>query len=238
MVTFTKRRRGSRATSRRRRLSTGSSRVLFRRSSLRSLPRNQPPCTNVSSESIRTIGAEDALRRVAHFLPTFKNGSLHDDLRALFAQRNGVVHLGEDAARKDALRLRLSFVAACEQLLSDVGSDASRFWWPHEEVAARWNQDARSEAEQAVQDKLDAANRRFQLTGDVVTPASVYDRLSFLRDELSDSIVECPVCGLPCLARGYPETAPADLDAAVALFVEGLSCDVCGLQLNAGELKF
>src|SRR4051812_42459031 len=51
MVTFTKRRRGSRATSRRRRLSTGSSRVLFRRSSLRSLPRTQPPCTNVSLPS-------------------------------------------------------------------------------------------------------------------------------------------------------------------------------------------
>src|SRR3954468_10613160 len=54
MVTFTKRRRGSRATSRRRRLSPASSRVLFRRSSLRSLPRSQPPCTNVSLPSGRT----------------------------------------------------------------------------------------------------------------------------------------------------------------------------------------
>src|SRR3954471_6892667 len=37
-----------------RRLSTGSSAVLFFASSLRSLPRNQPPCTNVSLPSGRT----------------------------------------------------------------------------------------------------------------------------------------------------------------------------------------
>src|SRR3954471_7105855 len=40
--------------SRARRLSTGSSDVLFEASSLRSLPRSQPPCTNVSLPSGRT----------------------------------------------------------------------------------------------------------------------------------------------------------------------------------------
>jgi len=38
-------------------------------------------------------------------------------------------------------------------------------------------------------------------------------------------------------ATGSPDTAPADLDEAVALFVDGLSCDVCGLHLSAGELQ-
>ena len=192
---------------------------------------------SAASESIRTIGAEEALRRVAHFVPTFKNGPVHDGLRALFAQRNGVVHLGEAAARNDALRLRLSFVAACEQLLADIGSDASRFWRRHEELAARWGQESRSDTEQAVHDKVDAAKRRFELMGDVVTPASMYDRLSFLHEEFTDAIVDCPVCGVPCHATGYPETAPADLDEAVALFVTCLWCDVCALHLSAGELQ-
>lgn len=89
-----------------------------------------------------------------------------------------------------------------------------------------------------VQDKLDAANRRFQLVGDVATPASAYDRLSLWHDDdLAEAIVDCPVCGLPCLATGYPETAPANFDAAVAVFVEVLACEVCGLHLYAGELQ-
>jgi hypothetical protein len=193
---------------------------------------------SAASESIRTIGAEEALRRVAHFVPTFENGPVHDGLRALFTQRNGVVHLGEAGARNDAQRLRLSFVAACQQLLADIGSDASRFWRPHEELAARWGQDARSETERSVHDKVDAAKRRFQLVGDVVTPASMYDRLSFLREEFTDAIVDyCPACRLPCHATGYPDTAPADLDEDVALFVTDLWCDVCGLHLTRGELQ-
>ena len=53
-MTFTKRLRGSGLTSRLRRLRTGSNLRLLRRSSLRSLARSQPPCTNVSLPSGRT----------------------------------------------------------------------------------------------------------------------------------------------------------------------------------------
>src|SRR3954465_13208221 len=51
MTTWTNRLRGKGETSRALRLRVGSSSVLFRRSSLRSLPRSQPPCTNVSLPS-------------------------------------------------------------------------------------------------------------------------------------------------------------------------------------------
>src|SRR3954451_2378323 len=54
IVTFTKRLRGSDLTSRARRLRTGSSGLLFRASSLRSLARSQPPCTKVCLPSGRT----------------------------------------------------------------------------------------------------------------------------------------------------------------------------------------
>src|SRR3954462_14523522 len=53
MTTFTQRLRESERTSRARRLSQGSRSVLLRASSLRSLPRTQPPCTNVSLPSGR-----------------------------------------------------------------------------------------------------------------------------------------------------------------------------------------
>src|SRR3954451_10903703 len=51
MTTWTNRLRGKGETSRALRLRVGSSSVLFRRSSLRSLPRTQPPCTKVSLPS-------------------------------------------------------------------------------------------------------------------------------------------------------------------------------------------
>src|SRR3954447_13602809 len=51
MTTWTNRLRGKGETSRALRLRVGASSVLFRRSSLRSLPRTQPPCTNVSLPS-------------------------------------------------------------------------------------------------------------------------------------------------------------------------------------------
>src|SRR4051812_45781751 len=51
MIALTKRFGGSGDTSAARRPRTGSSGVLFRASSLRSLARNQPPCTNVSLPS-------------------------------------------------------------------------------------------------------------------------------------------------------------------------------------------
>src|SRR4051794_24925978 len=54
MVAFTYRLGDSGDRSPFRRLSTGSSEVLFLASSLRSLPRSQPPCTNVSLPSGRT----------------------------------------------------------------------------------------------------------------------------------------------------------------------------------------
>src|SRR3954469_3409067 len=54
MVAFTYRLGDSGERSPFRRLRTGSSDVLFEASSLRSLPRSQPPCTNVSLPSGRT----------------------------------------------------------------------------------------------------------------------------------------------------------------------------------------
>src|SRR3954451_12217305 len=54
MTTSTQVSSGSGSTSAARRLSTGASGVLFAASSLRSLPRSQPPCTKVSLPSGRT----------------------------------------------------------------------------------------------------------------------------------------------------------------------------------------
>src|SRR3954452_2339025 len=54
MTTSTQVSGGSGSTSAARRLSTGASGVLFAASSLRSLPRTQPPCTKVSLPSGRT----------------------------------------------------------------------------------------------------------------------------------------------------------------------------------------
>jgi hypothetical protein len=189
-----------------------------------------------AAQSIRTIGAEEALRRVGAFMPRLTGARENEGLRELFAQRNGVVHLGEVAARSDAVRLRSPFVAACELLLADIGHEPRRFWGENHEIAARWAQQADDEAEQAVHDKLDAARRRYELGAGGIAPMVMYEHLMRDHDPLTEAIIDCPACGLPCTVSGYPEEAAAGAEAAFELLVTNLDCAACHLYLSGSDL--
>ena len=96
------------------------------------------PPTEPVPQSIRTIGAEVALVRASRFVAGLSyQGRQSKGLRELFAERNGVVHLGQAAAREDADRLRWPFVSACELLLADIRHDPARYWGTNYDTAAR-----------------------------------------------------------------------------------------------------
>jgi hypothetical protein len=187
--------------------------------------------------SVRTIGANDALQRVGAFIPRLSGGREREGLAELFGQRNGVVHLGDVAARDEALNVRGPFITASELLLTDLEQDPAGFWGRNHGTAARWAKDAQDEADQAVQDLLESSRRRFRLRWGSLFSQDVEQRRAAererlqRRDPVSEAVVDCPACGMPCLITGNPaDSAPED-DSAYDLEVELLQCDMCGLAL-------
>jgi hypothetical protein len=204
---------------------------------------------NLNALSMRTIGAETALRLVQHVhaaFPPFEQQPL------VLRVRNAAVHMALiDKAELRGAVLQMSRMT--ESLLTELGVDRDHFWGDHGKPVVNSLLDAaRTALQHAVAAKMAAAGERLNRLTQDAPPRARAAILAALSGRLTgssdfDAPRACPVCAqqawLICsieqegtvrykISENATPLAETDLVAYPFVF----ECPVCELQLDVDEL--
>lgn len=199
--------------------------------------------------AMKTIGAYEALRLVAHLCRTFPP---FEQQPPVLVARNAALHTA--IVDNDGLRAAvIQMTRMTECLLGELGLDRKQFWGERAlPVADSLLDEAARELEQVIASKLAAARSRLDaLTGDLPEGTAAIILASLSRAPMTDDFYheqdqECPVChqqGILLCDVGDAPFEPAEdhgynigtLTLREAWPVE-FFCRVCRLELHADEL--
>jgi hypothetical protein len=203
------------------------------------LPNNMKPV-----KQLNTVGAGEALVRLEAFVTS---PVPRDDLLELLAQRNGVIHAGENVTGID--RRVAQFAKHVDRLLEDLGVDRTDFWDLQVVVVDSLLQSDEKDLESRVAVKIAAAVVAFHAAYAGVADAE-RKTITWIRRPAAvsygDLLVICPICESPAVASGgyqvdWDEDAAPEYDSdeprpryagKVQLIANQLVCDFCGIRLD------
>lgn len=198
---------------------------------------------------VRTIGAAEALQRVAHFVPLARI----DDLKKVVDVRNGVLHAGTMPDTSQTVADLVAALQASIVLLEALDTAPERFFLDGWKLVDTLLEERRSTIEREVDRKKSAAVRRLV---ELDTEGIFEHRFRAIPQldwgDTGDGYyikqVQCPVCGQDCQLRGE---VIIDFDVDVEVGDEGesmahafpvaewtptdLNCSYCGLRVIGGE---
>lgn len=201
----------------------------------------------------RTIGAEEALRRVRTFAPGLRVTA--ERLTALLEVRNGVLHAGLLSAEEERALLT-DYVRASDALFEVLGVAAQDRWGEHADLVGRLVSASTQGVEHEVDRRIAAAKATFAelleyLPEDARAAAFMAraDRVGVYGVRDADRIIRypCPACEQTAYVSGTTSVEWAyDRDLAdlskpalpigmVRFSPDGLACGVCDLDLDAAE---
>jgi len=202
---------------------------------------------------VKTVGLEEACRRVKWFLPTFSFSDVTD--RPVVLARNSVAHLGEipEPVVHDALR---SMARLLSELATGLGMTPEDDLWSdeHLEMVRHLVDESLQQPQRLAYAKIEAAKRAFRLRFRAVdderrmeVARSFEGRQGWATPH--QHAEECPACGLvgwtafEGIDRGASFTAPNWVTGEPARYIHqdavplGFDCSVCGLSLEGPEVS-
>jgi hypothetical protein len=192
--------------------------------------------------SVKTIGGEVALKRVAEMLGRPPAGS-STGLQCLREVRNGIAHLGLGEAPSEVRALLADGIAYLNDLLTELKQSTATFWGVHDPLTAQLVERTIADRQLRYTTKLQAAlatfRRRYgtlpdtQGAGAHVTLSPVPHLFGFSME------TTCPACGnLDVPVQGIQYSRRADGPSLRVWFdPRGFSCSVCSLALEGDELE-
>lgn len=152
---------------------------------------------------MRTITAQDALKRVGQLIPPIDN--LSGSLQLLILVRNGVVHAGQVEASTDVL---VPFLRACEHMLAEIpNADREAFWADSLELVDARLSESTDAAKVAAADAIAGARRRYADRYHEIAPALRSAMIATVEDTYAPEKYEqtlwtCPACEHQALVHG------------------------------------
>lgn len=198
---------------------------------------------------LRTIGCEEALKRVMHLHPEWQ--SHHGKLSLLVECRNGYVHMGtgDDSMVRSALT---TYIEALWVMSSHLEVASETVFGPYVHLA----QSLRTEAVESVRSRVfarvararDAYSRGYGLLALEVRQAVISTVTAAYRPaKYEETIVTCPACENPAMMSGTYEVGDWEVDSYddegnpdgaylnVTLYGQALHCGVCSLHLEGRQ---
>lgn len=207
----------------------------------------------VAMTSTRTIGLDEALKRISIVLP----GKINIDQSTLvqvMEARNGVAHAGihDNANTRDVMA---ACVTILDVLLAELGSDVDDFWGEHAPARARILGQHDAALRAGLDIKLDLARARFTVLTSR-TPADELQTVILQRQQSAaarslhyESPVPCPACGnlgwllipskqifIEITSSVFERLGTDDPITTITGNPYYFLCGVCDLELNTEEL--
>jgi len=207
------------------------------------------PGAAVPRSALRTIGADEALRRVAQLVPAASSSPR--ELSPLIESRNGFLHLGE-VDRDTAKSVCSRYVATMRTIGAELGLDVATLFADYADYAEEILKASAEDVSAYVTAAIATAHKRFEEQFLHVPKATVASLVTTLEQSVSLSryeqeYVECPSCGHRAVASGDYEVGDPEPDSydregnpegfylPVTLHASALACPVCGLAFAAYE---
>jgi hypothetical protein len=197
---------------------------------------------------VRTITADDAIKRASRFVESLK--ILKEDLDVLIEVRNGVAHLGE-SSRADADAVLAPYLKASDDLRAELGLDRAEYWGQFVELVDTALIEHVKEARLRVENALAAARHEFDRRFGELDEAQRTAMLAIIEanyklDKYDEQWVDCPACKTPAYVGGSIDVEideEWDRDgyleavhlAGVTFTPSYFKCDACNLALRGRE---
>jgi hypothetical protein len=195
---------------------------------------------------IRTVGLEEACKRVRQVLPAFNP---EPAVQVIGNVRNAAAHLGV-TRHSDIRRAVQMMVSLLAPLLDGLGTGHDSFWGESAGLATTLRDDALAQIERIVASKVESARQTFarRVAGlDETAREAVLRAIAGKPHWTQDYETShpCPVCAQPGLLscqfwidEDDQRPDPADAEGAmphVYALVNGFYCSVCELELDDGD---
>lgn len=199
----------------------------------------------MKSGALRTIGLEEACKRVAQVLPTFPFQNPVNELRRLFEARNGVAHAAH-VKQEDVSDVIIMAVQVVEAILADLQpSPLAIFWGRYDAQVRAMLMDRAAEVDDIVKIRIGNAKATFESRWGHLEGEQLDGRLAGIEvvppgfDAETAILGRCPACGRMGYFVGEKDIRSlADwegLGYALEVIPNVFACQVCGLFLPSAE---
>ncbi|WP_336031686.1 hypothetical protein [Geodermatophilus sp. FMUSA9-8] len=207
-----------------------------------------------SDHSLRTVGFEEAMARVAQILHPI-GGAGQTWLKVykpIAAARNDAAHLG--GSPDDPENIAELAVACARDLVAEIGRDLDDLFASYGDTARSLIEANTTKLERELQSRVDTARTAFLARyGTVPTPESeallsLADIQAAVLGDDKRSPVLCPACGRTAVLSGFPyldypaavDVGPhtSETDLHLLLSAERLDCPACHLHFDSAYEMF
>lgn len=208
----------------------------------------EPARPDRRSRRMKTIGAQEAVDRVGHFVTAV--APLTSELKLLVDVRNGVAHLGEVEA-DDADRVLVPYLKASEALRDALGIDRSLYWGEFNDLVDTALKEnvvkARLRVETALANARQEFERRFGELDEKTKGAMLgLIESGYRLQKYEEQLRECPACDTPAYIYGaveveydedwdYHERVLLNVHPYFTFVPQSFGCNACGLELNGRD---